>query len=236
MGKEMDFGHEETFRKTGRNGTEVCRCGQDSGEPTMVDLPMSECSSEPSPSAGLSPEALVEINRMVKEQGFQEALALRTREIVTARWVGLKCRYGCANYGTNWCCPPAAPSLEATREFLSEYSIALLLLGRASNEHFYRNSTVKRRRQIKQWKRTVSLERKLFLMGYYKAFGLPSESCALCEKCSYPGRCKFPNEKRPSVEACSIDVLETIKRLGRSVELAANVKDSYNTFSLMLLF
>jgi predicted metal-binding protein len=201
----------------------------------LIELPKSHFSSEASPSAIVSPEALDQINHMVKEHGFQEALAIRTQEIVTARWVGLKCRYGCANYNTNWCCPPAAPNLEATRELLSEYSIALLLLGRATNEHFYRNSTEKRRRQIRQWKGTVSLERKLFLMGYYKAFGLPSESCALCKKCSYPGRCKFPNEKRPSVEACSIDVLETTMRLGRSVQLATSVKDSYNTFSLILL-
>ncbi len=235
MKREWTIADEKSAQKAGRAGSEVYLCGLDSRETNLIDLPTSHGSSEPCPPTVLSPDALDEINRMVREQGFREALVLRTPEIVTARWVGLKCRYGCANYGTNWCCPPAAPDLRATRELLSEYSIALLLLGRATNEHFYRNSTVKRRRQIRQWKSTVSLERKLFLMGYYKAFGLPSESCALCKKCSYPGRCKFPNEKRPSVEACSIDVLETIKRLGRSVELATSVKDSYNTFSLILL-
>jgi len=235
MKRERTSEHEDPTQKAVRDSSDVHRCGLDSRERNLIELPKSHLAPEASPSAIVSPEALDEINHMVKEHGFQEALAIRTREIVTARWVGLKCRYGCANYDTNWCCPPAAPSLEATRELLSEYSIALLLLGRTTNEHFYRNSTEKRRRQIRQWKGTVSLERKLFLMGYYKAFGLPSESCALCKKCSYPGRCKFPNEKRPSVEACSIDVLETTRRLGRSVELAANVKDTYNTFSLILL-
>jgi predicted metal-binding protein len=183
----------------------------------------------------VAPDAIEEIKAMAKELGFHDLRIIRTAEIVTARWVGLKCRYGCANYNSSWCCPPASPSLEATCELLSEYSLALLLMTRAKNEHFYRGTAQKRRWQIKQWKATVALERKLFLMGYYKAFGLPSDTCALCKKCSYPGRCKFPNEKRPSLEACSIDVFQTIRKLGKSVDLAESVKDSYNSYSLILL-
>lgn len=187
------------------------------------------------PTTRITPDVLEEIRQLAEELGFQEIHVLKASEIVIARWVGLKCQYGCANYGTNWCCPPAAPNSETVRELLSEYEIALLLVRRHKNEQFYRNSTEKRRFQIKQWKSTVALERKLFLMGYYKAFGLPAETCALCKKCSYPGRCKFPNEKRPAMEACSIDVFQTIKRIGKSFELATNVKDTYNSYSLILL-
>lgn len=183
----------------------------------------------------ISPESFEEIRRLAREFGFRDALLLPTAEIVTAQWVGLKCRYGCANFDTSWCCPPAAPDLQTTRELLSEYDVALLLIGERKNEQFYRNSTAKRREQIKQWKATIALERKLFLMGYYKAFGLPAETCALCKKCSYPGRCKFPNEKRPSIEACSIDVFETIKKLGKSARIVHDTKESYNSYSLILL-
>ena len=81
----------------------------------------------------------------------------------------------------------------------------------------------------------MALERKLFLMGYYKAFGLPAEACALCKECGYPKQCKFPNEKRPSVEACSIDVFQTLQNFGKSAGLVRNVKDSYYSYSLILL-
>jgi predicted metal-binding protein len=118
---------------------------------------------------------------------------------------------------------------------LSEYEIALLLVGEKRNEHFHRDSHEKRRLQVKQWKGTIMIERKLFLMGYYKSFGLPGECCALCKECAYPKPCKFPNEKRPSVEACSVDILETVKRLGRSVRLAEHVRETYNTYSLVLV-
>jgi predicted metal-binding protein len=72
-------------------------------------------------------------------------------------------------------------------------------------------------------------------MGYYKAFGLPAEACALCKECAYPKQCKFPNEKRPSVEACSIDVFQTLKNLGKSATLARSVGECYHSYSLILL-
>jgi predicted metal-binding protein len=183
----------------------------------------------------LSQSCLDEITLLAKELGFIDVQPLQTSEIVTASWVGLKCRYGCANYNTSWCCPPAAPDLPTTRGLLSEYELALLLISENTNEHFYRNSSEKRRRQIQRWKATVALERKLFLMGYYKAFGLPAEACALCKDCAYPKQCKFPNEKRPSLEACSIDVFQTLRNLGKSAGLVCNVADCYHSYSLILL-
>ena len=188
------------------------------------------------PSSIIPTASFEEIRRLAREFGFRDIQPLRTIEIVTAQWVGLKCRYGCSNFDTSWCCPPAAPSLQTVRELLSEYELALLLTGESKNEHFYRNSTAKRREQIKQWKATVALERKLFLLGYYKAFGLPAETCALCKKCSYPDPCKFPNEKRPSIEACSIDVFQTMNKIGKAARLVHDVSETYNSYSLILLF
>ncbi len=183
----------------------------------------------------LTATKLKKITKMAHETGFAEVYPLETSKIVTAHWVGLKCRYGCDNYNTSWCCPPATPSLEKTRELLSEYELALLLVGSKVNEHFYRKNRTKRRVQLKEWKATISLERKLFLQGFYKAFGLPAEACALCEKCAFPDNCRFPNEKRPSVEACSIDIFKTIERLGNRIHLALKPKESYRAYSVILL-
>lgn len=183
----------------------------------------------------ISRDKMEEIELLAKELGFIDIQFMKTKEIVTARWVGLKCRYGCAKYNTSWCCPPAAPDLDTTKELLSEYQIALILISENKNEHFYRNSAEKRRTQMKQWKSTIALERKLFLLGYYKAFGIPADTCALCKECAYPKQCRFPNEKRPSLEACSIDVFETLKRLGKKPGLVQHIEDSYHSYSLILL-
>ena len=183
----------------------------------------------------LSPREYEDISGVSLEMGFEEVHLLRTADIVTAHWVGLKCRYGCKNYNTSWCCPPATPSLEKTHELLAEYELSLLLVGSKQNEHFYRRNHSVRRIQMREWKSTVALERKLFLDGYYKAFGLPGEACALCEKCSYPDNCLFPNEKRPSLEACSIDIFKTVKNMGKEIHLAQENTETYKTYSLILL-
>ncbi len=183
----------------------------------------------------ISQDSFRQIEMLAKELGFLEAHLTETSDIVTARWVRLKCRYGCAKYNTSWCCPPAAPNLQMTRDILSEYELAILLVSENTNEHFYRNSPSKRRIQIKQWKSTIALERKLFLMGYYKAFGLPADTCALCKECAYPKQCKFPNEKRPTMEACGIDVFQTLKNLDLSTGLVRKVQDCFYSYSLILL-
>jgi len=183
----------------------------------------------------ISPDSFRQIETLAKDLGFLEAHLAEASDIVTARWVRLKCRYGCAKYNTSWCCPPAAPNLQMTRDILSEYELAVLLINENHNKHFYRNSTSKRRIQIKQWKSTIALERNLFLMGYYKAFGLPADTCALCKECAYPKQCKFPNEKRPTMEACGIDVFQTLKNLKLATGLVRKIEDCFYSYSLILL-
>jgi predicted metal-binding protein len=186
-------------------------------------------------TALLAPEAANQVEREAEKLGFSGVYLLPAGEIVTSSWVGLKCRYGCASYDTNWCCPPAAPDLHKVRALLAEYDLALLLVTEIRGEQFSKSSNPMRRRQIQVWKATVALERKLFLMGYYKAFGMPAESCALCKECAYPDPCKFPKEKRPSVVACSIDMFQTTRKVGHTAKVVRSKTDAYESWSLILL-
>jgi predicted metal-binding protein len=167
--------------------------------------------------------------------GLDNVIPINAADIVVAEWVHLKCRYGCRQYNTSWCCPPATPSPEKTQKILSEYSTALLLVGKMTCPDFYRNDQRKRSIQVKCWKGTVSLERMLFLAGYYKAFSLVGESCPLCRSCSYPEYCQFPQEKRPSVESFSIDVIGTLDNVGVETSVAVNVGDTFSYNAIILL-
>lgn len=170
-----------------------------------------------------------------KPFGLTAVFPFLTENIVIAEWVNLKCRYGCKHYHTNWCCPPATPSPDKVREILKDYSRALLLVGNKKSPEFYRNIRRKRAMQVRCWKGTVSLERMLFLEGYYKTFSLVGENCALCKTCAYPADCKFPQEKRPSVESFSIDIIGTLENLGKSSVGNAHTKDEYNYYGIILL-
>ena len=181
------------------------------------------------------PDIILEIYPIGKKHGIEEIILIGTKDIAVAEWVRLKCKYGCKNYGKSWCCPPETPAPEQTKALINEYDKALLLCGSIRNTHFYKDNHQKRRKQVYLWKATVAVERKLFLSGYYKAFAMVSESCALCKECLYPKECKFPTDRRPSIESLSIDVFQTLKNIGKKFKLAGDITDEYNCYSIILL-
>ena len=170
-----------------------------------------------------------------RSYGLNAIFPFEIDKISVAEWVHLKCRYGCNQYNTNWCCPPATPAPDKVRAILSEYTTALLLVGTTNCSDFYLNNERKRISQVRCWKGTISLERMLFLEGYYKAFSLVGECCALCKECAYPDDCRFPQEKRPSVESFSIDVIGTLKNLGTTSAVAAKTCETYSYYGIILL-
>jgi predicted metal-binding protein len=184
---------------------------------------------------GVSDCVLDRLLEKSRRYGLDRVIPFSVDNIIVEEWVHLKCRYGCSKYNTNWCCPPATPNPGKVRNILAEYSLALLLVGSAKCPDFYRDNQRKRAMQVRCWKGTVSLERTLFLSGYYKAFSLVGECCALCQTCAYPDDCRFPQEKRPSVESFSINVIGTLKNVGIETKVAENAADVFSYYAIILL-
>lgn len=180
-----------------------------------------------------------ELLRRVREKGIEygltEVIPFRVDKIEIAHWVRLKCQYGCNRYATTWCCPPATPDTDEVIKILGEYKDALLLVGRQHRPEFYRDNARKRVQQVRIWKGAVALERMLFLEGYYKAFALVSENCSLCRQCAYPAPCRFPQEKRPSVESFSINMMATLEQIGIPTEIATRKNQTLNYYTILLL-
>ncbi|MGD8290206.1 MAG: DUF2284 domain-containing protein [Desulfobacterales bacterium] len=186
-------------------------------------------------NTGISHALIQRLLEKGRGYGLNAIFPFSIDKIVVAEWVHLKCRYGCSRYNTNWSCPPATPDPQKVRAILAEYGNALLLVGSKSCSDFYRNNDRKRATQVRCWKGTISLERMLFLEGYYKAFSLVGECCALCKECAYPADCQFPQEKRPSVESFSIDVIGTLKNLGTTSTVATHTAETFNYYGIILL-
>ncbi len=79
------------------------------------------------------------------------------------------------------------------------------------------------------------LEREAFLMGYYKAFGMSSGPCTLCESCNVEKTCRHTEQARPSMEACGIDVYQTARTVGYPIEVVQNRTCDQNYYGLLLL-
>ncbi len=180
-------------------------------------------------------DVLKDISVKGKKYGIDTIKPFRVEDFELGDWVGLKCRYGCSQFGTNWSCPPATPDISQARTILSQYSFALLLVGTQKCTNFYINNSKKRSEQVRYWKGTISLERQLLLHGYNKAFSLVSGSCSLCRRCAYPEACRFPTEQRPTIESLAVDVIGTLKKLGISTHVAKDPKEFFSYYAIILL-
>ena len=103
--------------------------------------------------------------------GCEKAKVIDTSTVVVKKWVRWKCLYGCPFFNKNEFHPPFAPSVEETREVLTEYTKAILMKGP-------KGKTLT--------DTAVRLEYEAYQMGFYKAFALISLSSGSGEE-SKPG-------------------------------------------------
>jgi predicted metal-binding protein len=162
-----------------------------------------------------------------RRSGALDAVVISPSKVFTATWVRLRCQFGCSEYGQCLTCPPHSPTPETTRKMLDEYQSAILLHGKDTESL----------REIAR-----SLELKIFLDGYYKAFALLCGPCWMCKECSV-GRlkrgkaaaCRHPDLARPSMEAGGIDVFATVRAAGLPIEVVRSAEGPQNYYALVLV-
>ncbi len=154
-----------------------------------------------------------------EELGAARAKVIGPETVEVAEWVRLKCRYGCSGYASTRCCPPHSPEPAITRKVVGEYRRAILIeAGRGVP------------REI-----VPKLERDLFLAGYHKAFSMASGPCRLCKQCDLEGACRNPEQARPSMEGCGIDVYTTVRAAGWELEVVRSTEETPHFFGLVLV-
>jgi predicted metal-binding protein len=156
--------------------------------------------------------------KRAKELGAKEAKVIAAKSIVTAEWVRLKCKFGCSGYGQSLTCPPYSPTPEETRRVLGCYKAALLVHGNAYKDIHAMIPT---------------LEREIFLDGYFKAFGMGAGPCQLCKKCAK--FCRHPDKTRPAMEACGIDVYTTVRANGYPIGVVKTENCKGNYYGVVLI-
>lgn len=166
-----------------------------------------------------APEVFV---RRAVALGASAAKVVSPSQVFTGEWVRLKCQFGCGGFGGHLTCPPFAPGPGVTRRVLDEYEVGILV-----------HSGSREWRELSPL--IATLEREAFLAGYYKALGFGSGPCDLCESCAVGEGCRHPEEARPSMEACGIDVYKTARAAGFEIEVVRDYSCAQNYFALLLL-
>jgi predicted metal-binding protein len=164
------------------------------------------------------------------EAGATHAKQIHPSSVVTAPWVRLKCQFGCPHYGQGHCCPPRTPDDYRTRMILDSYRRAILFhieAFRAPEDEWV---------LLKSREALVDLEGVMFKGGFYKAFLFVAGPCRLCEKCAAAEEepCTFPWKARPCMEGCGIDVFQTARNNGFSIETLSEKTDTNHVYCLMM--
>lgn len=158
------------------------------------------------------------------DMGVENARLIDPSTIRCEAWVRLKCQYGCPGYNKRLMCPPFTPGPEETARVVACYRRAILL-------HAHDNAVIN---DI-----VPELERKIFLAGYYKALGFGSGPCRICEnrgyECNTSKRCRYPVIARPAMEACGINVFETVRSNGFHIEVVRSHGQADDYFGVVLV-
>ncbi len=165
------------------------------------------------------------------EAGVTNAKVINPQTIATAPWVLLKCQFGCPHYGRSYCCPPYTPTPEQMERILNSYESAIIF-------HLEWNAVSENADRLKRFFSVVTkLEKELVMGGYYKAFSMLAGNCRLCEQCSLLKNqpCDFPDQARPSMEACGIDVYQTARNNGFNIQPLQSGAETANIFALILV-
>jgi len=156
-----------------------------------------------------------------QELGFDRISQISPSDVVTAPWVAQKCRFGCRGFGGNLQCPPYSPGHEQTREILDCYTTAILVQGQPPGKNFH--------------EQLLALEREAFLAGYHKALVYGAGPCTLCPECAVDEACRQPGRARPAMEACGIDVYETVHKAGWDLNVVRDKSAFVKYIGLLLV-
>ena len=138
---------------------------------------------------------------------------MKSEELTFTERVRHICQTECGRYGTTWACPPAVGTVEECRAKCLSYPELLMI------------STVTEVSDISDMEETLATraehEQITFeVVELVKAQGcdvrvLSTESCAMCETCTYPhGPCRHPDRMFPCVESQGILVTALCEKYG----------------------
>ena len=192
------------------------------------------------------PEKFRFLTDMARQAGARDALINPADAIVVENRVRLKCISGCPSYGKNLTCPPHAPEIEEFRNFLKDYTAALIVkfespavlddsirscilssLFDPGAEPVRKEKSLRFMQELAGHSRQIhlimlDLEHEAFNAGYPFAITTICGSCSLCDPCNIAGGiCNRPTMRRFTPEGLGINIVKTAENAGIPIRFPA---------------
>lgn len=113
----------------------------------------------------------------------------------------------CGKYGKSWTCPPGVGDWQDLRDHFMTYSNVLVFTTCHTLEDSFDFEGMMEGKKAHDELDESILDLLADETDPYELTGV--ESCARCEKCTYPDApCRFPHRARKAMEACGINVVK----------------------------
>lgn len=138
---------------------------------------------------------------------------LNPEEILFSDRVRYICQSQCGRYGKSWSCPPAVGEVGACRQRCLKYEKVLVFTTLAEvNDSAMLEETLLTRKGHEEVMKGLLKEMEA---AGAECMALSSESCSICEECTYPdGPCRYPDRMLPCIESYGILVTESAEKCG----------------------
>ena len=153
------------------------------------------------------------LERQLAELPLFQYFFVKPEELVFTERVRYVCETECPRYGKTWACPPAVGTVEACKERCLSYNNLLVI------------STVTEVEDGSDMEQTLATRAdheavthqvaELLQLQEVKPLVLSTESCAICQDCTYPDcACRHPDLMYPCVESYGILVTDLMEKHG----------------------
>ena len=170
------------------------------------------------------------LEQKLAELPIAQYLFFRTEALEFSPRIRTVCEQECPRFGKTWACPPAVGSYEDCKRRCLSYPEGLLILSLAET-----GDITNLEKTLKTRPAHEALTHKAAAL--LKAQGLDTlvlstESCAICDECTYPNTpCRHPEQMFPCVESHGIIVTALADRFDIDYQYGGNI---VTWFSLLL--
>ena len=153
------------------------------------------------------------IEEILKEYPIYQYGFLKTEQVEWKEEVRRTCSQECDRYGKSWSCPPGVGTVEVCRNRCMKFSDVMVFstLAEVTDASDLKETLDTR----KEHEEVVYAIRGQMQEAGEMPLALSSESCAICQDCSYPAApCRYPDKMLPCIESYGILVISAIEKLG----------------------
>lgn len=166
--------------------------------------------------------SLEKFENFISQYPVYEYRILETKAISVEDRVRTVCREECQRYGTTWACPPAVGSLEECGKKIHSYPYGIFFSSVAEVTDILNMDELLSTRKAHE--RLCDEIGEYIKQEGHEVFVLSTESCDICEKCTYLEGlpCRFPDKMHPCLESYGVVASQIVEREQMEYQLGGN--------------